>query len=275
MGLSDVCVVDKQLCLTLITRPIDDSSTDDYYQKTMCYAPAGALLYGPSLGLMNVAAKLELSPIAFWQPSDFMRPEDSLVDTAHSCVGCMGMTFEFWLRWIGDATSHGVFSATYEPIYDVYSDAPMEFRARASPHYLELPNVQCHDRVEREMTLPTYAWHGATLALPVFSAVHEIDRVCAEHARNVLDFGADALVGRDLQASGLFGPNELDWSSSWGKLKIVQFSPTAEPHVCDLATWPYAGAVEAVALDVAFATIYVQGDTADEENPEIYCLSYA
>jgi hypothetical protein len=287
LALDELCIVKKRLCLTI--RAVEESrnwvSWDEHPHRVMCYAPPDTPLhYGAATGCAQLTAPLALVPLATWQPSEMDAYDDEHLDSARACTGDMSMTSELWTGFVSnDSNNDGLafYTSSYEAVYHSGSDLPTAFRARLSPNFLALRDVQWH--VRSETGRPVWSWHGATLALPVISnsASDELRRIVVEHSDcNPDDAPAAALAETAWRDTHLLAQQNDSGPLSWGNLKIVQFNPAvgAKPHTCDVAV-PSSGGqpgYEAVVLDATLAVVYLQSFTLLDglKVPEVQCLAF-
>jgi hypothetical protein len=287
LALDDLCIVKKRFCLTMyvLNESRSEVPGENHPHRLMCFAPPHTPLpYEASTGYTHVTSPLVLVPLATWLPSEMDAFDDEHLDNARACAGDMGMTFELWTGFVCNGSNNdglAFYTSAYEAVYHPGSALPTAFRARLSPHFLGLRDVQWHIRSENGR--PAWSWYGPTLALPVISnsASDELRRIVLAHsARNPDDAPAAALAETARRDPHLLAQQNDAGPLSWGNLKIVQFSPVggAEPHTCDLAV-PSSGGqpgYEAVVLDATLAVVYLQIFTLLDglKVSEVQCLAF-
>jgi hypothetical protein len=249
---------------------VDSGQLDWELQHTLCYVPGRVLPYELVEPPEPDERTLDTISLHSWFPrsvDDGLNWEHDGGDSASASMQGAGMAFKLWTSW-----EPGNVWISVHALKRVPGAVPVAFCAGKAPDCLALEDVNLQWGLKTNRG--TWACHGTSVALPVRSGIREASRFSRFSAPN----DARAAYARVCTDPRWIDAAISQWSLSWGKLKLIRFSPSGPPHVCDVAVPSQVGstaAIEATVFDAALGLVYLQDDALEAQQREVYCLSYA
>jgi hypothetical protein len=256
--------VDQLLCFTL------RGGFEQFgIEHTLCYVPSRVLPYGRAEIPELIERTLDAVVVKPWYPSTMDGDLNWEADGGNQASASMhgaGMALKLWT-----SCKSGDVWVSIQALERVPGATPAQFCEGKAPDVLLLCDIDLHWSLNTNRF--TWGCHGTFIALPVESGIREESRflnysapynalaaACYAHTRTEPPW-TDAAVRR--------------WSLSWGKLKLIRFSPSAWPKVCNVAIPSEASSIQVTVFDAALGLVYLQEDAMEDKPQEVHCLSYA